>query len=268
MAEKAVGFTQRDAERILAATARVQSQPTSVAGPIETDRLPTNIATIPFLNTSGEVIPAFAVMQIDGKSYYNGRPRYKVVKPDNLPFDEKNYLVNSGVAVAIGGKGVAQNGPLFKVLWNPNYSIAVVDEICGPNDDWFCERTQSSGGFQAAAYFATTGAPTSDGDQDEASFIMAWRNERRNAGVFMMLMEKTSGSDGSAGIKCTFEYDVKEYASGGRIYRSGYSPVGSGRSYERQYGKLVPATFGLFIHENVLNCLYCNEYHVFSTCET
>lgn len=67
-----------------------------------------------FYNASGEIIPAFAIMQIVETTLYHGRPLYKVKKYNES--DGVGFLFNGPRDVADKQLGTAQTGPHYRAL--------------------------------------------------------------------------------------------------------------------------------------------------------
>lgn len=65
-------------------------------------------------NDSGEEVPAFGVMQITGTAEEGGQNYVTIDKPDGTT--DAHFLFNGPEAIEDGGYGLAQNGPVYRVL--------------------------------------------------------------------------------------------------------------------------------------------------------
>jgi hypothetical protein len=92
---------------------------------------------IQFKNASGETIPPYACMQVDGKAEEAGRHLLRVKKP----FLWTNALVgpflfNTGWEVANGDYGTAQFGPVFRAIKDSSVTLGINVRIGPINNSW------------------------------------------------------------------------------------------------------------------------------------
>lgn len=100
-----------------------------------------------FLNSSGEAIPPFAVMQIDGTDDSDpSRPVIKVKKPEGFGA-EHLYLINGLTQVEDGEQSLGTRDVPTYVLFEPESDDPALGEAWGPQaDSWKIHRNGS--GFQ------------------------------------------------------------------------------------------------------------------------
>ena len=67
-------------------------------------------------NVSGVAVPSFACMQVTGTVEYGGQNYVTVTRPADTTGAAGLYLFNGFEEIEIGGYGVAQDGPLVRVL--------------------------------------------------------------------------------------------------------------------------------------------------------
>lgn len=84
--------------------------------------------TLPFYNDSGETVPAYGIVRVQGYVLAHGRNTLKVKKPgvaDGGP--GSTFLANGPRPVDAGGYGLLQAGPLFQVLYDSGDSPGIRD---------------------------------------------------------------------------------------------------------------------------------------------
>jgi len=72
-----------------------------------------------FYNDTGETVPAYGIVRVNGTVTIGGREVLKVKKPgvaDGGP--ASSFMANSGIAVEAGKYGALQSGPLVKVVYD------------------------------------------------------------------------------------------------------------------------------------------------------
>jgi len=80
-------------------------------------------------NDSGLAIPAYGLMQMTTTLDEDGRNYVKVKQPIDSTLLRCPLLVNSGNEIAIGGYGVAQSGPVFRLLHDGAFSYVAGDRL-------------------------------------------------------------------------------------------------------------------------------------------
>jgi hypothetical protein len=75
-------------------------------------------------NDSGSAIPAYGLMQMTTTLDEDGRSYIKVKQPIDSTLLRCPLLVNSGREIAIGGYGIAQLGPVFRLLHDGGTYVA------------------------------------------------------------------------------------------------------------------------------------------------
>lgn len=98
---------------------------------------------IPFVNTSGEEVPAYACMKVVGTTTVNGRYILEIDKPDEYGA-QWQHLINGPVAVPDGGYGTCTGNFPTRIA----STGSTAGELYGPrNNSW--ELTSNTGGFRA-----------------------------------------------------------------------------------------------------------------------
>lgn len=251
MANKGTAFTRTDAERILAATEKVEM---TRGGDVRDSQVYDGAEDfnhpIPFRNASGETVPPFAVMLVSGSEQVGGvggLARAIIDKPgESARAKRQTYLVNSDVGISDGELGQAQGGEVFTVRstaspFSPGYP-------CGPyiNDDdanagWCVD--DKGGGFEMLASIGT--AP------DGQNALMRVRRMRSNMifAVDLELDQTTDDRDGSDGEEPDFRYHVRARNEEHIIYAS-IALNNNQHPYRRSKGLHEPATAGLASWDN------------------
>lgn len=75
-------------------------------------------------NDSGSTIPAYGLMQMTTTLDEDGRNYVKVKRPIDSALLRSPLLINSGTEIAIGGYGVAQLGPVYRLLHDGGTYVA------------------------------------------------------------------------------------------------------------------------------------------------
>jgi hypothetical protein len=110
--KRIAGITPEQAARMLEATEAYERSLGSSAPRF--DNLP-GVDRILFRNDSGEEIPPYALMHITGTAE-NQFNYVTVTKPASSNVVRSKILVNGPEAVADGGFGTAQSGPIFRII--------------------------------------------------------------------------------------------------------------------------------------------------------
>lgn len=75
-------------------------------------------------NDSGSTIPAYGLMQMTTTLDEDGRNYIKVKQPIDSTLLRSPLLINGATEIAIGGYGVAQSGPVFRLLHDGGTYVA------------------------------------------------------------------------------------------------------------------------------------------------
>ncbi len=130
--KRIAGITPEQAARMLEATEAYERSLGSSAPRF--DNLP-GVDRILFRNDSGEEIPPYALMHITGTAE-NQFNYVTVTKPASSNVVRSKILVNGPEAVADGGFGTAQSGPIFRIIHDGALTYQAGDRV-GYKDDSF-----------------------------------------------------------------------------------------------------------------------------------
>ena len=84
--------------------------------------------TLPFYNDTGETVPAYGIVRVQGYVLAHGRNTLKVKKPGVASGGPgSTFLANGPRPVEAGGYGLLQAGPLFQVLYDSGDSPGIRD---------------------------------------------------------------------------------------------------------------------------------------------
>lgn len=86
-------------------------------------------------NVSGEVIPGFACMQVTGTAEIGNQNFLEVDKPADEDSENGHYIFNGYEDIAVGGLGIAYDGPLVRVL-SDVASPSAGDELGPQTGSW------------------------------------------------------------------------------------------------------------------------------------
>ncbi len=100
---------------------------------------------IPFRNDSGEEIPPFAVLRVDGIVDRDGQWVKKVFKPDDTY--RLTYLVNGPAKIPVGGFGDATDGRYPCIVAKETGTFAFEDAWGIANNSWTLHRWTPGGFF-------------------------------------------------------------------------------------------------------------------------
>lgn len=128
---------------------------------------------IPVLNRSGEVVPAFAFMQMFATVEAADQNYIEVKKPGNAAILRCPMLINGPMAIENNGFGRAQVGPVFRLKCE---TIPVLGDRMGPTDnEWL--------GFLGSMY-AVIGADDVAPDVFKVMFdTSSWRGKTKSGGL-------------------------------------------------------------------------------------
>ena len=87
-------------------------------------------------NDSGEEIPSYACMRITGTVEAGGQNYVKVDKPNT---SAALYVFNSQAAIEIGGYGVAQSGPVYRV-YKSTGTVTLYDRWRPTASQWYMSK--------------------------------------------------------------------------------------------------------------------------------
>lgn len=286
--EKAVGFTRKDAERILDTLSRVEGTPSSVIPPVDRSRTYTESPSLPFQNRSGETIPAFGCFRITRSQQYAVDVKLPLIWAVKPTTNRQGYDigVNGAVPCKDGEVGQMQTTPTVKVL----YGRAPNDETredklwpyngltVGATDDW----SANVFGYD----FICRGVAQSFATTEVFYYIIATPIPKTEP--FQVHLECTNDTDenrGTAETKADLLYNVRYLKNFTTtvdpripILRARHSPDNSGSIFERPLlGRVKPATGGLAIwrpyasagggnQPRKLDLIYINEVSEFTTC--
>jgi hypothetical protein len=97
-------------------------------------------------NDSGAIVPAYACMQVTETREIGGQNYLDVKKPADTDGTAGGYLFNGSSAIEIGGKGIAQKGPVVRCY--KNSGTVTAGGVWGPTvSQWYL--TVGSGPFIA-----------------------------------------------------------------------------------------------------------------------
>lgn len=286
--EKAVGFTRKDAERILDTLSRVEGTPSSVIKPVDRSRAFNETPSIPFRNTTDETIPAFGCFRIAVSTNYGGlnRPLVKAVKP-KTNLQGYDIGVNGGKACEAGQIGQMQTTYTVKVRYDrpPNNQDSADDLY--PFVGLSVGATDQFSVNQFGHDFVCRGV---GGDYDSATglyrYIIATPIPKTEP--FQVHLQCNNDSDetrGTAEERASLTYNVRYLKAASKsvdprvpILTASYSPNDGGCIWQRPLlGRVQPATVGVAVwrpyqvtgvgvEPRNLDLVYCNEVSQFTTC--
>tara|TARA_R100000951_G_scaffold23673_3_gene19917 strand:- start:3302 stop:4171 length:870 start_codon:yes stop_codon:yes gene_type:complete len=286
--EKAVGFTRKDAERILDTLSRVEGTPSSVIPPVDRSRAFNETPSLPFRNISGETIPAFGCFRIALSTNYGGlnRPLIKAVKP-KTNLQGYDIGVNGSNPCEDGKIGQMQTTYTVKVRYDrppnnqdtPDKLYPYVGLAVGATDqfsvnlfghDFICRGVGGDyvEGTELYKYIMATPIPKTEPFQ-----------------VQLQCNNDTDETRGTATERASLRYNVRYLRNDSPqvdaripIIRADYDPENRGCIWQRPLlGRVRPATLGVAVWRpyNVtavgseprnLDLVYCNEVSEFTTC--
>ena len=130
--KRIAGITPEQAARMLEATEAYERSLGSSAPRF--DNLP-GVDRILFRNDSGEEIPPYALMHITGTAE-NQFNYVTVTKPASSNVERSKILVNGPEAVADGGFGTAQSGPIFRIIHDGSLTYQAGDRVGYKNNSF------------------------------------------------------------------------------------------------------------------------------------
>lgn len=286
--EKAVGFTRKDAERILDTISRVEGTPSSVIPPVDRSRAFNETPSLPFRNVSGETIPAFGCFRIAQSVNYAdlNRPLVKAVKP-KTNLQGYDIGVNGAKACEAGQIGQMQTTYTVKVRYDrPPNNQDTADKLypyvglaVGATDqfsvnlfghDFICrgvggDYVEGTGLYK---YIIATPIPKTEPFQ-----------------VHLQCNNDSDDNRGTSTERASLTYNVRFLKAASKsvdsrvpILRASYSPDSAGCIWQRPLlGRVRPATVGVAVWRPYeitgtgtdprnLELVYCNEVSEFTTC--
>lgn len=103
-------FSPTTAKRVLAATREVEKQQD-----LGDSMIAQRSDVIYFRNDTGEAIPPFGLLQIDGFEIVDDKPLFKVIRPYTPAYEAVTFLVNGREEVPVDHTAAAQRGPVYRV---------------------------------------------------------------------------------------------------------------------------------------------------------
>ena len=247
MEEAAIKKLLDIANRDTPSTPRVN--PIAVGGGFEDSSLNKNAQL--FINDSGETIPAYGCMQVNGTQIVDGgrTTLVRAVKPSGRggPF-----LFNGAQEV---GAGQLASGYTGEVRAKTPLSVAHISsgETWGPKEDWVVV----SDGDPAILIWGFV--------KDE---VYAGRTVTQGASqLFVVQLDHVGGEDGSSSEQCSWRYDISR-AGNNEILKANDNIGLDPNKYRRiNLGKYTQATHGIACFlEGELSVMTSNEVPVAGTC--
>tara|TARA_R110002012_G_scaffold20689_3_gene73107 strand:+ start:9078 stop:9926 length:849 start_codon:yes stop_codon:yes gene_type:complete len=279
--EKAVGFTRRDAERILDTLSRVEGTPSSIIPPVDRSRTFSETASLPFKNNSGETIPPFGCFRIALSVNYSTQNRslIKAVKP-KTNLQGYDIGVNGANPCAAGKVGQMQTTYTVKVRFAKAAAdlATTVYPYAGLSVGALDDFSVNSFGYDficrgiAGEFNSTT---------NMYSHIIATPIPKTS--MFPVQLECTNDSDskrGSATQQASLMYNVR-YLKNENAQVDTRIPILSAREQPKftrpLLGRVQPATQGIAMWQpfdvtgsgaspRKLDIVYSNERSEFTTC--
>jgi len=117
-------FREPDAELILKVVRYLVDNGFVVGHGRTTTRPMPTIPIIPVRNDSGVAVPAWACMQITGTVEYGNQNYITIDQPTDNSGEAGGFLFNSQSEIAIGGYGIAHDGPVVRMLTDGSSVVA------------------------------------------------------------------------------------------------------------------------------------------------
>ncbi len=124
-------------------------------------------------NDSAEIVPAYAFMQATTTLNEDGRSYIKIKKPIDSTILRCPLLINGPTEIPIGGYGMAQNGPVYRLKCE---TIPVLGDRLGPaTGEWL---------GHLGSMYAVIGADEVDEEVFKVMFdTSSWRGQTKTGGL-------------------------------------------------------------------------------------
>lgn len=254
-----IRFSKEWADRITAATRRIEASPITRGGTAADPVQLQDPAPVSFVNRSGEAIPPRAAVELADGQEVAGRWIFDGYKPGNVPDSETGFPEAWRIVFTrfreIPEDGLGQGLITYTNRARIETGQATPEE--GQLNTGFGVFQDKWGLIEGGDGFLIIGDASEPGTVNVTRAPILDPNDFRPVG-----MEKTGGERGSATSKCTWTYTVTD-PNTDAVLATDYDPENSlgGRWARHPAGPMEPATFGIgrVGFGGNLQVYFCNE---------